>query len=313
MKLFAFVKNRGIILLIITMLFYVVFTIFSDVNELTSHFKNVDYFLIIPILLVTTIGLFVKSIRQYLFLETVGIKISFKQNFVLYFAGLAMLGVPFGAGGLIKSHFLLKHFDQPASKTVPIILVERFHDAVAMFSIILIFALITNFGILNIPIIIIGMFLLFCILVLKNKNLAHRVVTKLTKIKFLKITEENVEQFSNVLVSFSSNKKMVTAWLIGLAGWFFDALAIFLSFLAFGLNFDFLLTTIIGFASVLFGSLSFLPGGIGVTELSFVQLLLTYKIELSLATALVIFIRLTGLWFATCLGFFAIKFVSNKN
>ena len=106
---------------------------------------------------------------------------------------------------------------------------------------------------------------------------------------------------------------MISAWLIGLAGWSFDALAIFFSFLAFGLNFDFLLTTIIGFSSVLFGSLSFLPGGIGVTELSFVQLLLTYKIELSLATALVIFIRLTGLWFATCLGFFAIKFISNKN
>ncbi len=313
MKILAFVKNKGIILLIISMLFYVAFTIFSDVNEQILHFQNLDYSLIIPILSVTTIGLFVKSIRQYMFLKTAGIEISFKQNFVLYFAGLAMLGVPFGAGGLIKSHFLLKHFDQPASKTVPIILVERFHDAVAMFSIILIFVLITDFGILNIPIIIIGIFLLFCILVLKNKNLAVRVVTKLTKIKFLKITEKNTEQFSNTLISFSSNKKMISAWLIGLAGWSFDALAIFFSFLAFGLNFDFLLTTIIGFSSVLFGSLSFLPGGIGVTELSFVQLLLTYKIELSLATALVIFIRLTGLWFATCLGFFAIRFISNKN
>ena len=49
------------------------------------------------------------------------------------------------------------------------------------------------------------------------------------------------------------------------------------------------------------------PGGIGVTELSFIQLLSNYDIELSLISALIIFIRLTGIWFATALGFFAIK------
>jgi len=46
-----------------------------------------------------------------------------------------------------------------------------------------------------------------------------------------------------------------------------------------------------------------LPGGIGVTEEVFDYLLVNQGLDLSIASALVIFTRLTTLWSATIIGF----------
>jgi uncharacterized membrane protein YbhN (UPF0104 family) len=61
------------------------------------------------------------------------------------------------------------------------------------------------------------------------------------------------------------------------------------------------------------GSLSFLPAGILVTEASLLGLMLKNGLNLGLATVAVFLIRLITLWFATIIGFFALKFALNKN
>jgi|TARA_B110000495_G_C23040300_1_gene623497 uncharacterized protein (TIRG00374 family) len=303
-------RKKSLFLIIVVVVFYLIIAILSDINDLTINFQEMNYFLILPVLLVTLTGLFVKSIRQYFLLKQVKITISFKENLILYFAGLSLLSAPFGVGGIVKSHFLLKNQNESISKTTPVILIERFHDALAMFCIILFFVVITNFGLINIPLIVIGSTFMFLIIVLKNTRFTKKTVSKLIKIKFLKITNENSDDFYSSLTLLSKNNTLIVSWLIGLVGWLFDALAIYFSFLAFGLDLDFFITTIIGFSSILLGSLSFIPGGIGVTELSFVHLLSNYDVEISLISALIIFIRFTGIWFATSIGLISMKFVS---
>jgi uncharacterized protein (TIRG00374 family) len=84
--------------------------------------------------------------------------------------------------------------------------------------------------------------------------------------------------------------------------------------MVFDIKFDYILTTQLSFTSILFGAISFLPGGIGITEGSLVSFLVSRKIELSIASALVLFTRLSTLWYATILGFITTKFVThNKN
>jgi uncharacterized protein (TIRG00374 family) len=63
---------------------------------------------------------------------------------------------------------------------------------------------------------------------------------------------------------------------------------------------------------VLFGAISFIPAGAGVTEISFVQLLSHYGIEISKATALVLLVRLSNVWFSTFIGVIATKFISKS-
>ena len=94
-----------------------------------------------------------------------------------------------------------------------------------------------------------------------------------------------------------------------MVAWFFEAIGIFLCFQAFSLSVSFSVTSAFGFFSTLFGAISFIPGGAGVTEFIFVRLLSSYGIDLSVATALVIFYRICSLWYSTAIGIISTRFV----
>ena len=57
------------------------------------------------------------------------------------------------------------------------------------------------------------------------------------------------------------------------------------------------------YTSILFGSLLFIPGGIGATEGLFVTLLMDKNVEFSLASILIIFLRFVTIWALTGIGF----------
>jgi hypothetical protein len=82
---------------------------------------------------------------------------------------------------------LLKYYNQPVSKTLPIVLVERYHDVLALFSFILIFVVINKIDIiLVIPIVVIGLLLTAVIIIAKYKQLLDYFEGLLSKISFMK-------------------------------------------------------------------------------------------------------------------------------
>ena len=94
--------------------------------------------------------------------------------------------------------------------------------------------------------------------------------------------------------------------------WFFEAVAIFLCFEALNLKFSFGFTAAFGFSSIIFGAISLLPAGIGVTEVGFLHLLSYYRIEFSTSTALILLIRLSSLWYSTFIGIVATRLIARK-
>jgi len=313
MNFFSEMKKKAIIIVIIFVIFYVIFVIYYDANQFVESLDKINSFFIIPILLSFTTALLIKSLRQMLFLRHLGIRIPFKQNTIIYLAGLSMLITPAGLGGMIKSHFLLKKYNQPISKTIPLVIVERYHDVLTVLCIIIIFSIIAGITFLTIPILIIGT-LLFLSLIVVRKRKMFQVFQKIThKVKVFQTLENQSIEFNESLVSFSSKKILFSGWLIGMAASLFDALGIFLCFQAFGLDFDFFISAVLGLSSILFGALTFIPGGVGVTEVSFVELLSIYGIESSVSSALALFLRLLSIWFATCIGIVTLKFALSKN
>ena len=104
---------------------------------------------------------------------------------------------------------------------------------------------------------------------------------------------------------------MSFGWTISVVLWAIDSLAIYYGFVALNLDIGFIDSIQIFFTSLIYGIISFLPAGIGVTEGIFIGLLLERNIELPVATALILFIRFTTIWFLTFLGIIAIKFLIN--
>jgi hypothetical protein len=142
------------------MIFYISFALYSDVNKFITHLQEIDLKFLVPILLSFTTTIFIKSIRQYFFLRQINIQINFKENIIIFLAGLSMLVTPGGIGQMIKSHFLLKKDDQPVAKTIPLVVVERYHDVLALFSFTVVLSIIATIPMLTIPIVAIGIFLL---------------------------------------------------------------------------------------------------------------------------------------------------------
>ena len=299
--------------MIIFVIFYVIFAIYYDANQFLESLDKINPYFIIPILFCFTTAILIKSLRQMLFLRHLGIKIPLKQNTIIYLAGLSMLITPAGLGEMIKSHFLLKKYNQPVSKTIPLVLVERYHDALAILSILIIFSIITGTTFLTIPLLIIGILLLVSLIVIKSRKLFPMFQKVIRKVKIFQALENHSIEFNKSLVSFTSKKIFFSGWVVGMVAWSFDGLGIFLCFQAFELDFDFFISALLGLASILIGALTLIPGGVGVTEVSFVQLLSLYGIESSIASALVLFFRLQSIWFVTCIGFVATKFALSKN
>ena len=73
------------------------------------------------------------------------------------------------------------------------------------------------------------------------------------------------------------------------------------------------MTSQIFFTSQLVGFLSFIPGGIIVTESSLLGLLLNQGVEFAQASIMVIMIRFWSIWIITIVGVVFLKTVLGKN
>lgn len=308
----SILRKRAFVIIIGIVILYISLAIYSDSNQFIRHFQKIEIELVVPILVSVTLAIFIKGIRQLFFLRQIGIKINLQQSTLIYFAGLSMLFTPGSVGQMIKSRFLLKNYSQPISKTIQVVIVERYHDALDLFSFMLFFSLFENITILRIPIFVLGAVLLIGVLIVKNRVLLQFFEKKSSKIKFLNSLPKSSSEFNSTLFSLSTKQGIFYGWLLSIIASSFDAIGIFLCFEAFRLNFNFGLTTALGFSSIFFGAISLVPGGTGVTEVSFVQLLSYYGLELSSATALVLFFRLSSIWYSSCIGLVAMKFASKS-
>jgi len=307
MKIFTVLKDKGIGIIIIIMIVYIGIIFYSDISKISATFFEIRYEFVGIILSLELISLMLRSYRQKKFLESSGIKLSFLANFKICLIGMAMLVTPGGAGMLIKSHFLKKKFGLSISKTAPTVFAERYHDFLALTTI-LIFSLIFTFTIeAAISGVIAFVLLIIVYIIFTNNKWLKKIEEKIRKIKFFKNSFPANLEITNSVNSLKTRNSMISGWLISTILWSIDAIAIYFGFVAFNLEIGIFEAVQIFFTALMYGTISFLPAGIGVTEGVFIGLLLSNNLELSIATSLILFIRLTTIWFYTLLGFIALK------
>jgi len=301
MKGLDLIKGNIIWIVLGSLFFYVALILFSDAEKISDHFIHIRIELIFLVFLFGISSHIIKSFRQKEFLQIVDEKIPFKKNLIIYLAGLSLIATPGGIGTFIKSKFLKSKFGIPNNKSISVIFLERYHDLLAATSIIL-FSFLVSFSLISTTLVIISSFLLIVVyLLISNMKTFSFIHNKLLKIKFIakRLPEVGPDESFFIL---TRPKAMTKGWLISITGWGLDSLAVYIGFLAFNVDLGYLLTSQIYFTSLGYGILSLIPGGIGVTEGVFDYLLVNQGLDLSIASALVIFTRLTTLWSATIIG-----------
>lgn len=306
-----FIKNKTIFIIIGITCIYIGFALYSDISKISEHLFKIDPTFLLIILPIEICAFFIRSIRQKILLDDIGVRISFTSNFKLYVAGLSMTITPGGSGSVIKSHFLKKQYDYPNSKTLPLVFVERFHDFLAVTTIIFISLF---FSYIWQSFVLVGLSSLFLIIIysiFRKPILLEKFLSKVKKIKFLSKYIPSLE-FNKSLVMLTTWKTTIKAWSISIISWSLEIITFYYVFKAFDIHLNFIESGQIVYTSILVGALSFLPAGLGITEGSLIVLLTERGYELSIVIAAVFMIRIVTVWFATGIGFvFTHRFLKN--
>lgn len=290
-----------------SVIFYTIFSLISDLQQISNKFASIDIFYIPLILCFHFIAMGIRSMRQKVFFDSLDIKLSIRQNIKLYFAGMSLMVTPGGSGELIKNHILKEKFGHSYTKTIPVLLTEKYHNMLSVIPILFIFLAFRWSQEILIVTSIIATILCCIFYVVKNQKICQSVMTKIPRKWILKEIPDNISSFYDSLLVLFKRKTFFFGINIGILAWLADAVAIYFCFLAFDLNFDFIYTTLTNFAPMIVGTILFIPGGLGVLELGMTGLLLQSGIAVSTASALVLFIRFMITWSSVISGFVALK------
>jgi len=299
--------SKKLIFVFVTLGFYLAIIAYSDFGAFSENLSKFKIEFLVLVIFLNSLVLLIKGHRQQILLESLGINIPRKINHLLYLAGLSMLITPGGAGQVIKSYFLKNKFGINISKSIPLVFIERLNDLIAIISVLTFVVFINGVYELFVPLIILGILMIMIFTAFRIKKFYKKIELFLIRFSFFKKRIEGISKSYDGFQSTTTKLVVLKTYSLSLISWIIDAVSIYCIFLGFNLDFDIIYTTFVMFASLLLGFVTLLPSGLGVTELSFIGLLTNKGIEVSLATSIIIMIRLTSVWFSTIIGIITTK------
>ena len=305
--------SKKFLLLFGILIFYVVFIAYSDFQEFSVNISQFEFSYLPIILAFIFLGIIIRGTRQQLLYKQIEVFISFKTGILLYISGLSMIVTPGGSGELIKSYYLKKNFGYPLAKTFPVVIMERLLDLAGIGGVLLIVGLLLgNYNIILLMLILLSVVSLIFVSGKKEK-LFNFLLSILEKIPILKKQATSFSESYQVFGELTSSKIMTKTLGLSFFVWMTDAIMIYFIFIGFNLNFDIIFSTFSMYGSLLLGVLTMVPAGVGVTEVSFVEILKGEGVDTAVSTSLVILFRLVTIWFLTVLGFCATRYFIKNN
>jgi glycosyltransferase 2 family protein len=293
----------------------------GDVGETVGQLVTFNWWLAVPVLILTCFNYFLRFLRWHFFLKKVGFKktIEPRESGLIFLSGLPLTLSPGKTGEVLKAYFLKRITGDHLSRTIPVVIAERLTDGLGAL-ILLAFGFSTyQYGWLAIffALISCGVFIFVV-----YSSFAWKIVTTFIekasqKRPFLAKINYRLASFRKVLLDLISWKSLTGASLLAATAWFAEAVgfSIIISSVS-GINISFALLSqtvfIFCFVSIL-GFISFIPGGIGIAEGGFVGLLvLLLSLNPPQAAAATILLRLLTLWWGVGIGLVAFFYVLGR-
>jgi uncharacterized protein (TIRG00374 family) len=240
-------------------------------------------------------------------LKNCEIEIPLAKSIAVFLSGMAFDITPGQIGALMKSQILKTSSNIPRTKTAPIVLVEKVYDLIGAF-------LASTIGIIILGldpylIIIVILVLATIFFFMYYRPAAELFFNLITKMKFFSKYVENLSEFHEIIQKSTSVKVATICVILAVTYWFLISVAVYYTLIAFDIDIlDYFKVLSIYATSSLLGAISFIPGGIGITESTLAGLLTLEGIGVSTALILSVMIRIMTLWYLVCIGFIALKF-----
>ena len=244
-----------------------------------------------------------RFVRWQLYLRRQRVVVPVGSSAMVFGAGLSLAITPAKLGEQIKSYLLRELHAIPTTRTAPIVIAERVTDLVAL----LVLALIgvAAYGVQT-TLVLVGAGLVGAgLLLLAWPRPAAALIDLVTRPRRMRRFREPMHEMYDGLAALCRPKLLVGATALAIPAWTCECIGFAViveafpnAHVALGLAVAIYATTTIA------GALSFLPGGLGVTEGTMAILLVRSGVQLDQATAVdaTLLTRLATLWFGVVLG-----------
>lgn len=294
----------------------IVMGLVSDVREVGRDLQSFSWLLLPAILGFTLLNYVLRWLKWDYYLRRLGCgeRVGRFDSGLIFTAGMVMAVTPGKLGEVFKSYLLRRVNATPVTRSAPIVFAERLTDGLAM---LLLMALgLTLYPPARPAFALLVVATLVGILVLQFRGLSRRLIGAVSRLPGgakLAPRLATIYESTHELLDW---RVLLVSTAISFISWGFECVAFYYVLVGLGLAGTPLLllqATFIFAASTLFGLVSFLPGGLGVSEVSSVGLLVAIVgIGAAGATTATILIRFCTLWFGVLLGVIALAWFGRR-
>lgn len=306
-------QKNIIIALGLGLVIMIVLSLVSDVREVGESFSSFLWVSVPAILGLTALNYIVRWLKWDYYLRRLGLGdgVSYGDSGLLFTSGMIMAVTPGKIGEVFKSYLLRRINGTPVSVSAPIVLAERLTDGLGML-------LLMGLGLTLYPparpaFVLLVVLSVTGIVVVQYRPLFERLLGVLDRFPFGGKVTPRLQAIYESTQQLLEWRVLVISTILSFISWGFECVAFYYVLTGFhieGTPLLMLQATFIFAASTLLGLVSFLPGGLGTSEVSSAGLLLVMVNDIhmnaAVATAATIIIRFCTLWFGVTLGILAL-------
>lgn len=251
--------------------------------------------------------------RWELYLRRLEVRIPLGESLLVFLAGFSLTVTPGKLGEAVKALLLRQSRGIPAARTASTVVAERLTDLLALLALAMIGA--AAFPIDRRILIAGGAVMLGGAAAVLAEPIARPLLRALGRVRRLRGFAGKLEELRSATASLLAPAPFAAGLALALAAWWLECVALQVVVAGFtGAAIDLQAATLIYALTTIAGALSFLPGGLGVTEAGMLALLAKVGTGLSAATAAAatFVTRAATLWFAVVLGLGALVLYARK-
>lgn len=278
-------------------------TLAGDVRGLGASLGHVSWPWFAVALALSLTNYAARWVRWQLYLRHQRIDVPVASSVIVFGAGLSLAITPAKLGELAKSYLLREMHAVPAARSAPIVIAERVTDLVALIVVAVLGVAIYGVapGLVAAAAAVIGAGLVL----LAWPRPAHAVIDLITAPARLRRLRRPLRVMYDDLATLCRPRQLALATAIAVPAWMCECVGFGLILRAFPQT-----SVAMGLAIVIYalttiaGALSFLPGGLGVTEGAMTLLLVKSAAAITSATAVAatLLTRFATLWFGVAVG-----------
>jgi uncharacterized protein (TIRG00374 family) len=282
---------------------YVGLTIWADAGRVAQALASFEWRMAALGCLLAAGNYLVRFGRWEYYLRVLGVRIAPRDSLAVFLSGFALTVTPGKLGEAVKAFLLRQSHGVPLARTAPIVIAERVTDLVALLLLALVgvfsFDVDRRFLVAGAALVVSG------VLVVSVDPLAELAIAVLGRLPGLRRLAPRLGEFHRSTATLLRPVPLLLATLFSTASWFLECLAFWAVVHGFpGASLGLRAATFIYAGTTVAGALSFLPGGLGVTEAGMLALVIRFGTGLTRgsAAAATFVTRACTLWFAVALG-----------